>query len=126
LQVVGKHVEGQGRDRSARRGGVMLGNPTIDLGDAFERPVPARFEFAGHQPVLRVGGVVLAERTIGGVAGGLEVAQERLAGLVPARRRLGSASRAAWIAAGWTTESSAASTASSTRRPPKAMQEGSP
>lgn len=53
----------------------MLSDPALDPDDVRKRPVPARFELPGHQPVLRIGGVVLPECAVGGVTGGLEVAQ---------------------------------------------------
>ena len=33
-----------------------------------ERPVPARFKFTRHQPVRGVGGIVLPEGSVGGIA----------------------------------------------------------
>ena len=60
---------GDGRDR----GGVVRGNFAFNLRHARQRLVPARLQFAGDQPVGRVGGVVLSEGAIRSI--------------VPARRR---------------------------------------
>jgi len=46
---------GDGRDR----GGFMGDDLAFDLRHARERLVPARLQFAGHQPVGRIGGVSL-------------------------------------------------------------------
>ena len=46
----------------------------LDLGHLLERPVPARFQLCGHEPVGGINGIVLSEGTIRGVAGGLQVA----------------------------------------------------
>ena len=54
----------------------------LDLGDATERGVPARFQFARHKAVGRVGGIVLAEGALGRIAGRLQVAQQRCPNLV--------------------------------------------
>jgi hypothetical protein len=48
-----------------------------------ERPVPARLQFASDQPVGWIGGIVLSEGTVGGVARRFEVAAEGLADLIP-------------------------------------------
>jgi hypothetical protein len=51
----------------------MGGNLAFDLGHACERLVPACLEFAGDQPVGRIGNVVLAEGAIGRIARGFEM-----------------------------------------------------
>ena len=66
----------------------MLGDALLDLGHARERAVPARLQLARHEAVLGIGGVVLAEGPIGGVARRLEVARQGLARLVAPRGRL--------------------------------------
>lgn len=49
-----------------------------------ESPIPARFQFASHQPVGRIGGVILTEGAVGGVARCFEIAAESLLNLIPA------------------------------------------
>jgi hypothetical protein len=89
LQVPGELGEGNGRESDLRRGGgIMLGDPPLDLGDAYQCPVPPGFQFAGDQAILRIGGVVLTQRAVGSVARGLEIADERIPGFVPAHGRL--------------------------------------
>ena len=61
----------------------MGGDFAFDLGHTRERLVPARLEFAGHQPIGRIGGIVLAEGAIGCVARRFEIALEGFAHLVP-------------------------------------------
>src|SRR5258706_15899970 len=48
-----------------------------------ERPVPARFKLARHQPVRGVSGIVLPEGPVGGIARRFEVATESIAHLIP-------------------------------------------
>ena len=65
---------------------VVLGDLRLDVGDARGALFQRVSSSARHQAVGGIGGVVLAEGTLGGVAGRLEIAQERLAdpkGLVP-------------------------------------------
>ena len=54
----------------------------LDVGDATERRVPARLQFARHKAVDRVGGVVLAEGTLSRIARRFKVAQQRRPNLV--------------------------------------------
>ena len=61
----------------------MSGNLALDLRHMRQRLVPARFQFASDQSVGRIGGIVLAEGAIGGIARRLEIAVERLAHLIP-------------------------------------------
>ena len=58
------------------------GDLQLDLGDATERGVPARFQFARHKAVGRVGSIVLAEGALSRIAGRLQVAQQRCPNLV--------------------------------------------
>ena len=104
----------------------MSGDPALHLRDAGERPVPARLKLAGDQPVGRIGGVILPEGAVGGVARCFEITAKSLTHLVPLLRGLLRPAIAAATAPGPTTPRSASSMASSTRRPPKAMQRGSP
>ena len=107
--------------------GIMLGNPALDLVDTGKGSVPSQLQFRGDQPILGVRGVILPECPIGAVAGGLEIAHQRIANLIPAVgslfRSFGSGGNGARVRRHW---KSASSTASSTRRPPKAMHRGSP
>ena len=105
----------------------MSGDLAFDLGHMRERLVPAHFEFAGHQPVGGIGGVILPEGAVGGIARRFEIATKGLADLIPSFSGLPwRQSVAAAMAPGPTTLSSASSIASSTRNPPNAMQCGPP
>jgi hypothetical protein len=61
----------------------VSGDFALDLRDTGKRLVPARFEFAGHEAVRRVGRIVLAEGAIGRVTRSLEIAQKSRPHLVP-------------------------------------------
>src|ERR1700759_5534010 len=61
---------------------IMLGDLALDLRRVSERPVPARFKFTRHQPVRGVGGIVLPEGSVGGIARRFEVATEGIAYLI--------------------------------------------
>ena len=101
----------------------MSGYLALHLGHARERPVPARFKLARHQSVGGIGGVILPEGAVGGIARRFEIATEGLAHLIPLVLLASfAAAVAAAMAPGPTTPSSASSMASSTRSPPKAMQ----
>lgn len=63
-------------------------NPAFDFGDAGKRLVPASLEFAGDQAVGWIGGVILPEGAVGGVAGRFEITVESLTRLVAAQCRL--------------------------------------
>jgi len=63
-------------------GGIMGGDLVFDLRH------PARLQFAGHQPIGRVGGIVLAEGAIGCIARRFEITPERLTHLVTLLPRL--------------------------------------
>jgi len=67
-----------------RRGldSIMGGDFAFDLRHARECFVPARFQFAGHQPVGRNGGIVLSEGAIGCVARRFQIALECFAHLI--------------------------------------------
>jgi hypothetical protein len=60
----------------------MRGDPAL-LGDAGERAVPARLEFAGHQPVGGIDCTLLTEGAVGGVARCLQITAKSLAYLIP-------------------------------------------
>src|SRR6266568_5034626 len=57
----------------------MESDLAFDLRHACERLVPARFQLASHQPVSRIGRVVLAEGAVSLIASRFEIACERLA-----------------------------------------------
>jgi hypothetical protein len=61
----------------------MSGKLALDLRHMDERPVPARFKLARHQPVRRVSGIELPESPVCGIARRFEVATERIAHLIP-------------------------------------------
>ena len=96
----------------------MRGDFGFDLCCMRQCLVPADLQFASHQPIGGVGGIVLSEGTVGGMARCFEVSAQHLAHLVPqpASRRF-AASVAAVMAPGPTTRRSASSIASSTRNP---------
>ena len=62
---------------------VVSGDLAFDLRDTRERLVPARFQFARHQTVDRIGGVILPEGAVGGIARCFEIALESIAHLIP-------------------------------------------
>jgi hypothetical protein len=126
-QIPGQHHQrGLRRLRDWRGGSVVSGDLRIHFTDALQRLVPARLHFRRHMPVRRIGGVVLLEGAVGGVTRRFQVAQERFADLIAMgclcffrfdHRRDGSRLDAF---------RSSISIASSTRKPPKAIQRGSP
>jgi hypothetical protein len=54
----------------------------LDFGDASERLVPAHLEFASHPPVGWIGGVILSESAVSGIACCFKVVAESLARLI--------------------------------------------
>src|SRR4029077_10372677 len=60
----------------------MHGDLAFDLRRVSERPVPARFKLTRHQPVRGIGGIVLPESPVGGIARRFEVATESIAHLI--------------------------------------------
>ena len=81
-EIIGRIGERNSRNLPRRRGRVMSGDFCLDLGDARERLVPARLQFAGDQSVRGIGGVILAKGAVHREAGRLEIAQQCLADLV--------------------------------------------
>ena len=71
----------------------MRSDLTLRLGDTGKRAVPARLKLAGDQPVRRIGGVVLPEGTVGGIARRFKIAAKGLAHLIPLVRGLGGRGR---------------------------------
>ena len=108
-------------------GSVMGGDLAFDLCHACERLVPARLQFAGHQPVGRVGSVVLSEGAIGGIARRFEIALECFAHLIPPLVGffLGGNGRRNGAGADYG-EKRFLNGVIDPQRPPKAMQRGSP
>ena len=104
----------------------MHGDLALDLRRVSERPVPARFKFTRHQPVRGVGGIVLPESPVCGIASRFQIATESIAHLILSFFGFLGSSRCSGDRAWPTTPSSASSIASSTRNPPKAMQRGPP
>ena len=78
----------------------MGGNFAFDLRHACERLVPARLQFASHQPIGRIGGIILPEGAIGCIARRFEIALERFAHLIPRWPASVSAATAAAMAPG--------------------------
>ena len=80
-----RDVSGQRLDRRALGRGegrrLFLGEPLVvgfQPGRLGERGLPVRFQLPGHQPVLRLGELVLAAAPVGGVAGALEALAPQL------------------------------------------------
>lgn len=61
----------------------MRNDLAFDIGDADKGLIPARLEFAGDQSIGGVGGVILPEGAVGGVARRFEIAAKSVAHLVP-------------------------------------------
>lgn len=61
----------------------MHSDLALDLRHVGERPVPARFKLARHQPVRGVIGIVLPKGPVDGIARRFEVATESIAHLIP-------------------------------------------
>jgi hypothetical protein len=126
LEVRRQHAERYRIDGDSGRGRIMRRDPALDLRHMRERLVPACLQFTCHQPVRRIGGIVLPKGAVGRVARRFEIAAERIAHLIPSLTRFLSRSCCRGDGApGPTTLNSASSIASSTRKPPKAMQRGS-
>jgi hypothetical protein len=83
LEVCSERGERYRIDDGRDLGGFMGGDLAFNLRHARERLVPARLQFAGHQPIGRVGGVVLPEGPIGCIARRLEIALEYVVHLIP-------------------------------------------
>ena len=60
----------------------MRGKLALDLRHMDERPVPARFKLTRHQPVRGVGGIVLPESPVCGIARRFQIATESIAHLM--------------------------------------------
>src|SRR4051812_45742050 len=96
LEVRGQAIERDGVDGGNRLRHLVSRDLGFYLAHARERRVPPRLQLARHQPVGRVGGIVLAEGAVGGIARRFEIAAKRLAhlvaslyGLLLRRRRCG-------------------------------------
>src|SRR5512139_8162 len=83
LEIGGQRREGCRIDGSRDRGCIVGGDFAFQLGDASQGLVPADLQFTGHQPIGRVGSVVLAKGPIGGVARRREIALKRIPDLIP-------------------------------------------
>ena len=59
-------------------------DPAFDIAGMHKGPVPSRLQLRGNEPVLGIGGVILPESPIGGVAGGLQIAVESVTDLIAA------------------------------------------
>ena len=60
----------------------MHGDLALDLRHMGQRPVPARFKLARHQPVGGISGIVLPESPVGGITRRFEIAAKGLAHLI--------------------------------------------
>ena len=104
----------------------MRGDPGLDLGGACEGAVPPRLQFRRHKPVLGIGSIVLPEAPLGTIAGRFEITRERFANLIAAtgglRLSLGGGSDGARL----DHPQQRFLDGIVDRRPPNAMQSGSP
>src|SRR5271163_4424208 len=66
----------------------MSSDLAVNLRNMRERLVPARLQFASDQPIGWIGGVVLPEGAVGGIARRFEIAMKGLAHLIAALARL--------------------------------------
>src|SRR3984957_15463690 len=83
FEVRGENAERSRISNGCGRRRIMHGDLALDLRRVSERPVPARFKLARHQPVRGVSGIVLPEGPVGGIARRFEVATESIAHLIP-------------------------------------------
>lgn len=74
---------GDSRPVGKPSGSRMGGDFRFDLRHLLQRDVPAFFQFSRHQPVGRIGCVILPSRPVGGIACRLEIAPKRVADLIP-------------------------------------------
>ena len=88
LRFEAKRVERDGVEGGDRLPRLVSRHLGFYLADARQRRVPPRLQFARHQPVGGVGGIILAEGAVGGIARRFEIAAKRLAHLVAPLRGL--------------------------------------
>jgi hypothetical protein len=62
----------------------MGSDPAFDVADMREGAVPSHLQFRRNQPVFGIGGVILPESPVGGVAGSFQIAAEGVPDLVAA------------------------------------------
>src|SRR5919106_110343 len=62
----------------------MGSDPAFDVADMREGAVPSHLQFRRNQPVFGIGGVILPESPVSGVAGSLQIAVESVPDLVAA------------------------------------------
>ena len=90
LEIPRQRGEGDRRRIGPSGAGPVMGAELgFDLALPFQGRFPTRFQFRGHQTVGRIRGVVLAEGAVDGVAGGLQIARQRLPDFVAPGGRLG-------------------------------------
>ncbi|ACL59661.1 hypothetical protein Mnod_4798 [Methylobacterium nodulans ORS 2060] len=87
-QVRGQRLERRRSEGGPRSGRFVLGDARLASAHSGQSPVPTRLEFAGHQAVLGISGIVLPEGAVGREACRLQVAHHGRAGLVAPRVRL--------------------------------------
>jgi hypothetical protein len=83
LEVSGERGERRRIGDGRGIGGIMGSDLAFDFRHTRERLVPARLQFAGHQPIGRVGSIVLPKGAIGCIARRFEIALECFAHLIP-------------------------------------------
>jgi hypothetical protein len=104
----------------------VSGNARLHLADACQCPVPAQFQLCRHQTIGGIGRVVLSEGAIGGIAHCFQVSDQGVADLVATRRFLRIGLDRCGNGAWFNNFQDRRFNGTSTRKPPKAMQRGSP
>ena len=62
----------------------MICKTAFDICNPDKGPVPSQLQFLRHQPVLRVGSIILAEGAIGCVASRLDLSRQNVTNLIAA------------------------------------------
>jgi hypothetical protein len=76
------------RNNRQTSGRLMAGDALFQFLNLLQCLIPATFQFLGHEPIVRVGGLVLLLRTAGRIAGRFQIALERRQDVVAALGRL--------------------------------------
>ena len=85
FEIDGKAGDVRRRQRRwGRCRGIVRRNLGLDLADPRKRPVPSRLQFCRHEPVLRVGNIILARCPIGVVTSRLQITHQCITNLIAA------------------------------------------
>ncbi len=83
LQVVSQGGEGcKCCGLTGNRQRIVFGDPGVNLGLPGKGCIPPHLQFRRNEPIGRVRGIVLSERTIGRVASGLKIPHQRFTNLI--------------------------------------------